>query len=227
MVEELSEGLKIRWLHGLLAKARKPYMKNLDMLYTDATCYESELRYPIDQKLLWECCQKAYVIMREASQRMNIHRPRIQYLDVEKANMGYVKQRKHNKGQTQKMLRWLLALLEKLLKELRKIERMGGDKVLTDKEKKLIDTITKVFRHQDCHFESGDAHESIPNRIVSIAKPYVRPIVRGKEVKSVEFGAKCNNIQVDGVSYIEKLSFNEGLGFSTVSRCISGCSGWM
>ena len=25
-------------------------------------------------------------------------------------------------------------------------------------------------------------------------KPYVRPIVRGKEVKSVEFGAKCNNI---------------------------------
>ena len=36
----------------------------------------------------------------------------------------------------------------------------------------------------------------------------MRPIVRGKEVKSVEFGAKVNNILVDGISFIEKLSFN-------------------
>ena len=43
---------------------------------------------------------------------------------------------------------------------------------------------------------------------MSLSKPYVRPIVRGKEVKSVEFGAKCNNILVDGLSFIEKLSFN-------------------
>ena len=58
------------------------------------------------------------------------------------------------------------------------------------------------------HFQSKDFRESIPNRIVSISKPYVRPIVRGKEVKSVEFGAKVNNILVDGISFIEKLSFN-------------------
>ena len=32
--------------------------------------------------------------------------------------------------------------------------------------------------------------------------------MRGKEVKSVEFGAKVNNILVDGISFIEKLSFN-------------------
>ena len=47
---------------------------------------------------------------------------------------------------------------------------------------------------------------AVPNH--SSSKPYVRPIVRGKEVKNVEFGAKCNNIQVDGISFIEKLSFN-------------------
>ena len=46
------------------------------------------------------------------------------------------------------------------------------------------------------------------NRIVSLSKPHLRPIVRGKEVKSVEFGAKVNNILVDGISFIEKLSFN-------------------
>jgi len=43
---------------------------------------------------------------------------------------------------------------------------------------------------------------------VSVNKPYIRPIVRGKETKSVEFGAKSNNIQVDGISFIEHISFN-------------------
>ncbi len=48
---------------------------------------------------------------------------------------------------------------------------------------------------------------SVPDRIVSIAKSYVRPIVRGKEIKKVEFGAKVNMTQVDGINFIEHLSF--------------------
>ena len=52
------------------------------------------------------------------------------------------------------------------------------------------------------------------NRIVSIDRHYLRPIIRGKETKSVEFGAKVNNIQIDGISFIEHISFkafNEGV----------------
>ena len=44
--------------------------------------------------------------------------------------------------------------------------------------------------------------------IVSMSKPYVQPIVRGMEAKGVEFSAKCNNIMVDEISFIKKLSFN-------------------
>ena len=54
----------------------------------------------------------------------------------------------------------------------------------------------------------------VNDRIVSIDRYYVCPIVRGKETKSVEFGAKVNNIQIDGISFIEHLSFkafNEGI----------------
>lgn len=54
----------------------------------------------------------------------------------------------------------------------------------------------------------------MPNRIVSIDRHYLRPIIRGKENKSVEFGAKVNNIQIDGISFIEHISFkafNEGV----------------
>ena len=148
--------------------------------------------------------------MCELSARLGIHRPRTKYLDVQKANLTYRKQRKHTKSQTRKMTRRLLDLPGRTLKEIRKIERNDekAESLLTVREKNELDIITKMYRQQRNHFESGDSRESIPNRIVSISKPYVRPIVRGKEVKSVEFGAKVNNILVDGISFIEKLSFS-------------------
>ena len=218
---ELAGKMKIQQLQDLLAEAWKPYMKDLDTMYTDATCYESEMRYPTDQKLLWECNEKAYTVMCEASGRLGIHRPRTKYLDVEKANIGYTKQRKHSRSQTRSIVRRLLQLLGKILKEIRKMERKHTEaEVLTAKERKTIDIVTKVYRQQSNHFESGNPRESIPDRIVSVSKPYVRPIVRGKEVKSVEFGAKCNNIQVDGISFIEKLSFNAFNEGTRLQHCV-------
>ena len=104
-------------------------------MYTDATCYESEMRYPTGQKLLWESNEKAYTVMCEASGRLGIHRPRTKYLDVARANMGYTKQRKHSRSQTSSIVRRLLQLLGKILKEIRKMERAyAGKDVLTDKE---------------------------------------------------------------------------------------------
>ena len=38
----------------------------------------------------------------------------------------------------------------------------------------------------------------------------MRPIVRGKENKTVEFGAKSNNILIDGISFIEKVGGDQG-----------------
>ena len=221
IASELAGKLKIQELQNLLAEAWKPYMKNLDTMFTDATCYESEMRYPTDQKLLWECVEKGYDLMCEASLQLGIHRPRTKFLDVEKANLAYRKQRKHNKAQTRKITRRLLDLLGKILREMRKMERDHQDiKLFTEREKQTIDIITKVYRQQYNHFQSGDARESIPNRIVSVSKPYVRPIVRGKEAKNVEFGAKCNNILVDGISFIEKLSFNAFNEGTRLEHCI-------
>jgi len=218
---ELAGKLKIQELQNRLAEAWKPYMKDLDTMFTDATCYESDMRYPTDQKLLWECIEKAYKLMCEESKRLGIHRPRTKFLDVEKANLTYRKQRKHTKGQTRSITRRLLDLLGKILKEMRTMEREHPDaKLMTVRERETMNVITMVYRQQNNHFRSGDARESIPNRIVSVNKPYVRPIVRGKEVKNVEFGAKCNNILVDGISFIEKLSFNAFNEGTRLAHCI-------
>ena len=120
---ELAGKLKIQELQNRLAEAWKPYMKDLDTMFTDATCYESEMRYPTDQKLLWDCIEKSYALMCEESQRLGLHCPRTKFLDVEKANLAYRKQRRHTKGQIRKMTRRLLDLLGKILKEIRKMDR--------------------------------------------------------------------------------------------------------
>ena len=57
--------------------------------------------------------------MCELSKRLGIHRPRTKFIDVQKANLAYRKQRKHSKSQTRKMTRRLLELLGKILKEIR------------------------------------------------------------------------------------------------------------
>ena len=220
IVSELSDKLKIQQQQDILAEAWKPYMKNLETFYTDATCYESDMRYPTDHKLLWECVEKSYSIMCRMSGRLGIHRPRTKYLDVEKANMGYVKQRKHSKSQQRKLTRRLIHLLGKILEEIRKMIRGHDEKVLTVREQSTVGIITKVYRQQKNHFNSNNPRESIPDRIVSVSKPYVRPIVRGKEVKNVEFGAKSNNILVDGISFIEKLSFNAFSEGTRLEHCI-------
>jgi len=53
------------------------------------------------------------------------------------------------------------------------------------------------------------------DRIVSISQPYVRPIIRGKQNKPVEFGAKLSvSLNGDGVACVDHLrwdAFHEGL----------------
>lgn len=71
-------------------------------------------------------------------------------------------------------------------------------------------TTEKILKQQRDKFYKGIKPT---DRIVSIDKPYLRPIVRGKEIKKVEFGAKVHKVQIDGISFIEYLSFdayNEG-----------------
>ncbi len=56
---------------------------------------------------------------------------------------------------------------------------------------------------------------SIPQRIVSLAQPWVRPIVRGKAHANTEFGPKLHISLVDGYARIERPdfeSFNESEG---------------
>ena len=113
IISELAGKLRLQEQQKILADMWKPYMKDLETMYTDSTCNESDMRYPTDPKLVWEGIEKPYVLMCRLSSELGIHRPRTKYNDVSKANMAYRKQRKHSRNQTRKILRRLLCLLGK------------------------------------------------------------------------------------------------------------------
>ena len=52
--QELADRLDVEPLQLILAEHWKPYLENLHVCMTDATCYESHLRFPTDAKLLWK-----------------------------------------------------------------------------------------------------------------------------------------------------------------------------
>ena len=51
---ETASRLDIDALQEMLASHWKPYLENLHVCMTNATCYESYMRFPTDMKLLWE-----------------------------------------------------------------------------------------------------------------------------------------------------------------------------
>ena len=123
---------------------------------------------------------------------------------MDKSRLAYAKQRKHKKTATRKLLRRLLNLLAKLLGQWSMlVKQYTVGIVLTAEQHKRLLACKKVLRQQQDLFNN----QEVKHRIVSIDRPYIRPIVRGKENKRVEFGAKCNNIQIDGISFIEHISF--------------------
>jgi hypothetical protein len=51
-------------------------MKDLDKMFTYATCYESEVRFPTNQKLLWERVQWNYKQIKTLLRLLKIKIPR-------------------------------------------------------------------------------------------------------------------------------------------------------
>ena len=203
---ELSRKLNVRITQEVLAKAWKPYIKHPNIVLEDATCYESYIRYPTNVKLLWESVEWMHGQMKRTCRYLKILTPRTKFLEQKDKYFAYMRKRKKPWKETKQRTRSLLYLLNKLIEQQDKIEDQYRTRIkFPEKYYKKKRVIRKVLSQQKKIFETG---KSVPDRIVSISKSYVRPIIRGKETKSVEFGAKVNMIQVDGINFIDHLSFD-------------------
>lgn len=109
---EMASRLDIESLQEVLASHWKPYLENLHVCMTDATCYESHMRFPTDMKLLWESLEWLYRHICKHCGELGIRRPRNKYDDVAKAYLSYCKKRKRKASRTRMLKRRMIRLLE-------------------------------------------------------------------------------------------------------------------
>ena len=92
-----------------------------------------------------------------------------------------MKQKRRKKRKQLK--RSLLHLLNKINQQLKVLEKMIPARYFTPQYRRRRSAIEQIYLQQAEMFEQGV--RKIANRIVSIDKPYIRPIVRGKENRPV------------------------------------------
>ena len=98
---------------------------------------------------------------------------------------------------------------------------------LSPRKYKRLLVITEVYRQQ-LWMQENESNR-IDDRIVSISQPHIRPIVRGKAGKNVEFGAKISVSCFDNYVFLDHLSwdnFNESGDFKTQVEAYKNFTGY-
>lgn len=136
--------------------------------------------------------------------------PRRYRRQARKEYLAFAKSRKHTAKKVRAAVRKQLGYVRRDIGYLEGFMSQGLVPDRKDIPKFL--TILKMYGQQKYMYDHK-VH-SVPDRIVSISQPWLRPIVRGKATAPVEFGAKFDlSLDTEGYGRIEKISFapyNEG-----------------
>lgn len=179
---------------------------NKGTLILDATVAPADIRYPTDLSLLNECREDTEEIIDDVWDQTERIGHKTAY-SRNKARMYYLKiakQRRPRKNQIRQAVRLQLECVEKNVKALEAIlPQVNIESYL--KHISQFETIKEIAKQQRYHFDNPG--KPVPNRIVSVSQPHVRPIVRGKARSEVEFGQKLSFSIVDGFTFIETQSW--------------------
>ena len=186
--------------------------KNKGKLLVDATCVPEDINYPTDLKLLNKAREKSEQIIDTLHKAMpkGSKKPGTYRQNARKDFLKVSKIRKVRQKTLRKALRKQLGYLRRNLKIIGKQCQTVSLAELTWQQYKTLLVISELHRQQKWMYD----HKSrrIDDRIVSINKPHVRPIKRGKAGADVEFGAKVSASVVDGFVFVDRISwenFNE------------------
>jgi len=173
-------------------------------LLMDATCTPADVAYPQDINLLNEAREKLEKLIDTICDASSHPKPRTYRQCARKDYLKFAKNRKRTAKQTRNAIKKQLQYIRRDIGYLEKWMDSGTQ--LTEKQQELFALLTTLYKQQQTMRESHS--HSIPNRIVSLSQPWIRPIVRGKAKAKTEFGAKLHISLVDGYARIERLSFD-------------------
>jgi len=182
-------------------------MKNTNLVLMDATCYEVHMRFPTDIKLLWESCcflwEEQIPVLCKLS---GIKMPRSKFKVQKLKQSVFSKRRKVSVQATKRGRKTLLHLLEKGIGVYQHLLNKTRGIHLSEPIAQRFKTIRKVYQQQLYLIKKNTT--KVRDRIVSLSQPHIRPVIRGKENKPLEFGIKVHMMQVDGINIVEHHSYN-------------------
>lgn len=176
---------------------------NSGTLIVDATCAPSNIRFPQDVSLLNEARENAEKLIDVLHDPAEGKKPRTYRKQARKDYLKHAKCRKHTAKMTRKAIGKQLNYLKRDLAIVD--QKLEQGKALTPKQAERLSTLRTIYEQQKYMYDNR-VH-SVPDRIVSVSQPFVRPIVRGKAGKPVEFGAKLDVSVADGWTRLEYSSF--------------------
>jgi archaellum component FlaC len=181
---------------------------NKGTMVLDATVAPADIRYPTDLSLLNECRESSEKIIDdvwEETERKG-HKTAYNRNKIRKEYLNVTKQRRPRKSRIKKAVRIQLECVEKNVAKLEGILETIGLESFGMINWAKLQMISQIAKQQRFHYENP--REPIPDRIVSLSQPHVRPIVRGKARSDVEFGQKLSLSIVDEFTFIENQSWN-------------------
>lgn len=216
---KLGKNLNEEEVQKILIKAWSAAIEDQQANVSDATCYESYVRYPTDVKLLWECVKWLHNQMTALCAHTKTAHPRNKFRDIKAAYLSYSCKKRKSYKVTRRFRKRLLYLIHKMFGQIGPLIGLwktcfsfGVKSPVKADFFDRLGLVKKVYKQQQLHYDRPDVR--IPNRIISLFKPYLRPIVRGKETKRVEFGKKVHKMMVGGIGFIEHWNyeaFHEGV----------------
>jgi transposase, IS5 family len=186
---------------------------NNGKLIIDATCAPEDMRYPNDVLLLnesRELTEKVIDQLWEArADKTGVKKPRTYRKKARKNYLSFTRKRHRSHSELRKGLRQQLNYVERNLKTIDKMKEHTSLSKLDMRDYRKLLVVREVVRQQeDLYVQLGNPHRGIADRIVSICKPHVRPIVRGKAAANVEFGSKLSVSVISGKVFLDKLSWD-------------------
>ena len=186
--------------------------KNKGRIILDATACPQDIAYPTDLDLLSDARKKSEELIDKLySSTLHPKKPRTYRRIARKLYLKTAQKKNKSHKQIRKAVGAQLRLLKRNLKSINHLLDAYREIPLKPNEYKYLLVISTFYEQQQQMYDSRS--HRIEDRIVSIHQPHVRPMVRGKSQAKVEFGAKIHVSVIDGITFLDELSwdaFNEG-----------------
>lgn len=191
---------------------KDPQDDNKGRIILDATACPQDIAYPTDLDLLSDSREKAEELI-DLLYDPSLHKrkPRTYRKVARKRYLKTAQKKNKSRKDIRKAVGSQLRFLSRDIRSINKLLDAYDRIPFEPKDYKYFLVINTLFEQQKEMFDKQS--HSIEHRIVSIHQPHVRPIVRGKSQAKVEFGAKIHVSLINGISFLDELSwdaFNEG-----------------